>query len=560
MLGVEQLDSWLNDVIALCQPDNVELFTGSNEQLVTLKSRMIDEGIIEPLSGSRRWLHRSDPTDVARMEHRTFICSHLEKDAGPTNNWLSPEQTKDILEELFDGSFSGRTMYVIPYAMAPLGGTFTQFGVEVTDSPYVVLSMSVMTRIGDAVCESLRTVGVVDVVRGLHCTGNLDPNNRWVCHFPETREIISFGSNYGGNALLGKKCHALRLASVIAKDNGWLAEHMLIIELTKPSGEKQHIAAAFPSACGKTNLAMLESSLDGWTVRVLGDDIAWLRPKSDGLYAVNPEYGFFGVAPGTSYNTNPVAVSMTLQDTVFTNVAVTEDGNPWWEGLDTPDTGTGVIDWQGLARYFGDNGGPLAHPNSRFTSPLTNCSTLSDNWNNPEGVRIDAILFGGRRPTTIPLVMEGQDWMQGVLYGASMASQTTAAATGKVGILRRDPMAMLPFCGYNICDYFAHWLNIGTSVANLPKVFSVNWFRQDQTGRYLWPGFGANIHVIRWISDRISGNVDVIQSPVGNLPIRSDLALGDVDVDDQSVADLLTVDRNAWLEELADVTAFFNSR
>jgi phosphoenolpyruvate carboxykinase (GTP) len=443
--------------------------------------------------------------------------------------------------------------------MAPLGGPFTQYGIEVTDSPYVALSMSIMTRIGSDVINALSKTNVSDIVRGIHCTGDLDPENRWVCHFPESREIWSFGSNYGGNALLGKKCHALRLASVIARDNGWLAEHMLIIELTTPSGEKQHIAAAFPSACGKTNLAMLESSLDGWNIRVLGDDIAWLRPGPDGLYAVNPEFGFFGVAPGTSAKTNPVALSMTQQDTVFTNVAVTSDGNPWWEGLDPLVVGTPILDWQGNSRTVGDGGGPLAHPNSRFTSPLTNCATLSDNWNNPSGVRIDAILFGGRRPTTIPLVMEAQDWTQGVLYGASMASQTTAAATGAVGVLRRDPMAMLPFCGYNICDYFGHWLAMADILPSLPKVFSVNWFRQDEQGKYIWPGFGTNIHAIKWISERVSGAVDVASTPVGNLPVRSDLAFDDIEITEEAIQLLTSIDASAWAHELNAITEFFRS-
>jgi phosphoenolpyruvate carboxykinase (GTP) len=559
MLGVELLDRWLEHVITLCQPDNVEVFTATPEQLLALKARMLETGDIEPLSGNERWLHRSDSTDVARMEHRTFICSNLESDAGPTNHWLEPKVAVNTLEGLFANSYSGRTMYVIPYAMAPLEGVFTQFGIEVTDSPYVALSMSIMTRVGSDVINALRKTNVSDVVRGIHCTGDLDPENRWVCHFPESREIWSYGSNYGGNALLGKKCHALRLASVIARDNGWLAEHMLIIELTTPSGEKQHIAAAFPSACGKTNLAMLESTLDGWKIRVLGDDIAWLRPGPDGLYAVNPEFGFFGVAPGTSAKTNPVALSMTREDTVFTNVAVTSDGNPWWEGLDPLAIGTPVLDWQGNSRTFGDGGGPLAHPNSRFTSPLTNCATLSDNWNNPSGVKIDAILFGGRRPTTIPLVMEAQDWTQGVLYGASMASQTTAAATGAVGVLRRDPMAMLPFCGYNICDYFGHWLAMAEMLPLLPKVFSVNWFRQDEQGKYIWPGFGTNIHVIKWISERVSGAVDVTATPVGNLPLRSDLAFDDIEITEEAIQLLTSIDSAAWAHELNAIIEFFRS-
>jgi phosphoenolpyruvate carboxykinase (GTP) len=419
--------------------------------------------------------------------------------------------------------------------------------------------MSMMTRVGPDVLAALIAADPREVVRGMHCTGELDPDNRWVCHFPETREIWSFGSNYGGNALLGKKCHSLRLASVMARDNGWLAEHMLIIELTTPAGERQHIAAAFPSACGKTNLAMLQSSLDGWDIRVLGDDIAWMRPGKDGLYAVNPEYGFFGVAPGTSEKTNPVALSMTGRDTVFTNVAVTSDGNPWWEGMKPLDADTSVLDWQGRSRTVGDGAGPLAHPNSRFTSPLTNCATLSDSWNNPEGVRIDAILFGGRRPTTIPLVMEAQDWTQGVLYGASMASQTTAAATGAVGVLRRDPMAMLPFCGYNICDYFGHWLTMTECVPVLPKVFSVNWFRQDESGKYIWPGFAANIHAIKWISERVSGAVDVEKTPVGNLPVRMDLTLEDVDISEAAIELLTSVDKAAWMIEVDAIATYFTS-
>jgi len=559
MLGVEPLDRWLEHVITLCQPDNVEVFTATPEQLLALKARMLETGDIEPLSGHERWLHRSDSTDVARMEHRTFICSNLERDSGPTNHWLEPTSAIKILEGLFTNSYSGRTMYVIPYAMAPLGGMFTQYGIEVTDSPYVALSMAIMTRVGSDVINALSQANVPDVVRGIHCTGDLDPENRWVCHFPESRELWSFGSNYGGNALLGKKCHALRLASVIARDNGWLAEHMLIIELTTPSGEKQHLAAAFPSACGKTNLAMLESSLDGWKIRVLGDDIAWLRPGPDGLYAVNPEFGFFGVAPGTSAKTNPVALSMTREDTVFTNVAVTADGNPWWEGLDPLAVGTPILDWQGNSRTFGDGVGPLAHPNSRFTSPLTNCATLSDNWNNPSGVRIDAILFGGRRPTTIPLVMEAQDWTQGVLYGASMASQTTAAATGAVGVLRRDPMAMLPFCGYNICDYFGHWLAMADTLPSLPKVFSVNWFRQDEQGMYIWPGFGTNIHAIKWISERVSGAVDVASTPVGNLPLRRDLAFDDIEITEEAIQLLTSIDASAWATELDAIAEYFRS-
>lgn len=559
MLGVASLDHWLDQVSELCQPDGIEVITGSPEQLLAVKAHLIETGGIEPLSGENRWIHRSDPTDVARMEHRTFVCSRSEQDAGPTNHWLDPNTAKQTLTGIFKNSFSGRTMYIIPYAMAPLDGPFTQYGIEVTDSPYVALSMSVMTRIGVDVVDAIKRSNPEDVVRGLHSTGNLDPDNRWVCHFPESREIWSYGSNYGGNALLGKKCHALRIASVIARDNGWLAEHMLIIELTTPTGHKQHLAAAFPSACGKTNLAMLESTLEGWSIRVIGDDIAWLRPGPDGLYAVNPEFGFFGVAPGTSEKTNPIALSMTMSDTIFTNVAVTSEGNPWWEGLKPLPDGTPVIDWQGRARSFGDGAGPLAHPNSRFTSPLTNCTTLSSNWNSPHGVRIDGILFGGRRPTTIPLVMQAQDWIQGVLYGASMASQTTAAATGEIGVLRRDPMAMLPFCGYNICDYFGHWLNIPDLVPELPKIFSVNWFRQDDQGQYIWPGFGANIHVIKWISERLSGLVDVTETPVGNLPLREDLGLEKVNVSDTAIAVLTSIDSEAWNDEVDATSDYFDS-
>jgi phosphoenolpyruvate carboxykinase (GTP) len=492
---------------------------------------------------------------VARTEHLTFIASRKQEDAGPTNNWMSPQDAQQRVWPLFDGAMKGRTLYVVPYVMGPLGSPFSKVGIEITDSPYVVASMRLMTRMGT---PALAQLGAgEDFVPGLHSTGDLSPERRFIVHFPETRTIWSIGSGYGGNALLGKKCFALRIASTLAREQGWMAEHMLILELELPGGEKHYLAAAFPSACGKTNLAMLVSPLEaqGYKVRTIGDDIAWLRPGPDGrLWAVNPEAGFFGVVPGTSSETNPNALATIRSNTIFTNVAVTQDGVPWWEGKDrTPPPN--LIDWQGRPWNGTDK---AAHPNSRFTVSARQCPSMSPRWEDPQGVPLSALVVGGRRARLAPLVFEARDWEHGVFVAATLASETTAAATGKVGVVRRDPMAMLPFCGYNMGDYFSHWLRMGKALTHPPRVFHVNWFRQGHDGRFLWPGFGQNLRVLLWMLDRIKGTASGVETPIGQTPRPQDMNLDGLSLSASDLSAMLSVDREEWAAEVPEIRGFFD--
>jgi phosphoenolpyruvate carboxykinase (GTP) len=518
---------------------------------------MVEKGTLLPLDpaaapGSH--LHRSHPSDVARTEHLTFIASRTREDAGPTNNWMSPAEARQRVWPLFDGAMKGRTMYVVPYVMGPPGSPFSRVGVEVTDSPYVVANMRVMTRMGRVALDQLGSGE--DFVPGLHSLGDLSPERRFIVHFPEERVIWSVGSGYGGNALLGKKCFALRIASSMARDQGWLAEHMLILELTLPGGETHYVGAAFPSACGKTNLAMLVSPLEaqGYEVRTVGDDIAWLRPGPDGrLWAVNPEAGFFGVVPGTGPDTNPNALAAIRHDTIFTNVAVTPGGVPWWEGKDKSPPAD-LVDWQGKPW---DRVGKAAHPNARFTVAARQCPSMSARWEDPQGVPLSAIVFGGRRARVAPLVFQSRDFAHGVFVGATMGSETTAAATGAVGVVRRDPMAMLPFCGYNMGDYFAHWLRLGREIARPPLVFHVNWFRTDARGRFVWPGFGENLRVLLWIAARVSGRAAAVETPIGLVPAESAIDWDGLSLPAEDRRLLLGVSRAEWSAEVPEIRAFF---
>jgi phosphoenolpyruvate carboxykinase (GTP) len=554
----QALKNWIDEVAGLTRPDSIHWCNGSKEEFDAMAKVLESEGgffKLNPETHPNCWLHRSDPTDVARVEHLTFVCTSNEDDAGPNNNWMTPGEARAKMRGLYDGCMKGRTMYVIPYCMGPIDSPLSRCGVEVTDSPYVVCNMKLMTRMGDQALRRIEREG--SFIKGLHSIGELDPERRFIMHFPEDLEIQSFGSGYGGNALLGKKCHALRIASFQARTEGWLAEHMLILGLESPEGETSYVAAAFPSACGKTNLAMLipPETYEGWKVWTIGDDICWMRVGDDGrLWAINPESGFFGVAPGTAKDTNPNALAMLDHDAIFTNVAVTEDNQPWWEGLDGRVPAT---DWKG--NPFNPENGPAAHPNSRFTVHMSQCPSYSEKAEAPAGVPISAIIFGGRRERLIPLVMESETWDHGVLMGASMASETTAANIDAVGVVRRDSMAMKPFCGYNFADYWSHWLSFSGASDKLPKIFHVNWFRKDADGKFMWPGFGENMRVLEWIVKRCNGETGCLETPIGKLPRPGDLNLDGIIVPAETMDTLLEVDTKAWQTEISDIADYLES-
>lgn len=557
--------NWVDEMVALCKPDQVVWIDGSDEQLDALKAEAISTGEMKALNEEKLpgcLLHRTKENDVARVESRTFICSRKEEDAGPTNNWCDPKEMYAKLTPMYDGVMKGRTMYVIPYSMGPIGSPLAKVGVELTDSIYVVLNMDIMTRMGKAAFENLGETSN-DFVRGLHSKADIDPENRYIVHFPEDNTIWSINSGYGGNVLLGKKCFALRIASYQGKNEGWMAEHMLILGIENPQGEVKYITAAFPSACGKTNLAMLIPpevyKKAGYKVWTVGDDIAWLKPGPDGrLYAINPENGFFGVAPGTNAKSNFNALESTKKNTIFTNVVNNLDDNTvWWEGLDK-NPPENAIDWLGNEWNGKTSDKKGAHPNSRFTAPAENCPCISSEFNNPAGVPISAMVFGGRRAKTAPLVYQSFDWEHGVFVGSTMASETTAAATGAVGVVRRDPMAMLPFCGYHMGDYFQHWLDMGKKLGDkAPKIFNVNWFRTDDEGHFIWPGFGDNMRVLMWILDRCEGKADAVETAIGYEPKPEDINLEGLDIDTSVVADLLSVDKDLWKEEAKGIHEFY---
>jgi phosphoenolpyruvate carboxykinase (GTP) len=558
--GQSAIERWVSEVSALTQPDRVVYCDGSEREKDALIAEAVASGELIELNQARLpgcYLHRSAPHDVARTEHLTFISTARKDDAGPTNNWMAPDDARARLTPLFAGAMKGRTMYVVPFLMGPPGSRFSKVGVEITDSRYVVLNMRIMTRIGQPALDHLARTGE-DFTRCLHSLGDLSPDRRFIVHFPETNAVWSIGSGYGGNALLGKKCMALRIASWLARSEGWLAEHMLLIGIQNPDGDLRHIAAAFPSACGKTNLAMLQppAAMAGWKVFTIGDDIAWLRPGDDGrLWAVNPEAGFFGVVPGTSRKTNANAAQMIQRNTIYTNVALRPDGTPWWEGHDDPPPAE-ALDWQGRP-WTPASTEKAAHPNSRFTTPAVECPSISPEFDKPEGVPIDAILFGARRQRRVPLVYQSRNWVHGTFLGATLSSETTAAATGKVGVLRRDPMAMLPFCGYNMGDYFGHWIEVGKGLSHPPKIFRVNWFRTGEDGRFLWPGFGDNLRVLAWVLERCAGEGDAHETPIGWVPSITAIDRNGVEL--KAMASLLKVDPAEWVEAVAGQEDFLNS-
>lgn len=561
----EELLDWVSEVAELTQPDSIMWITGDEAQLEQLRKEAMKTGELHQLNTEKLpgcYLHRSATHDVARIEGRTFICSEQKDNAGPTNNWMNPREMHEKLKKLFKGSMKGRTMYVIPFSMGAIGSPFAKYGIEITDSIYVVLNMNIMTRIGVKVLDAIGSKG--EFTKGLHAKSDLNPEERYIVHFPEENTIMSINSGYGGNVLLGKKCLALRIASYLGQKQGWLAEHMLILGVENPQGEKHYVAAAFPSACGKTNLAMLIPPevyrKRGWKISCVGDDIAWLRIGQDGrLWATNPENGFFGVAPGTNAKSNPNALTATMKNTIFTNVALnTDDNTVWWEKL-SKDIPENIIDWTGQERNGSDKGNePLAHPNSRFSSPAVNCPCISKAFGKPEGVPISAIIFGGRRAKTAPLVYQSRDWNHGVFVGSIMASETTAAASGQVGVVRRDPMAMLPFCGYNMADYWQHWLDMGQKLTNPPKIFNVNWFRTDENGSFIWPGFGDNLRVLEWILKRAQDRIGCEETEIGLLPKAEDIDIEDCDIDEKTLQSILNVEKEYWLDDIKSIEELYN--